>query len=229
MVAMAQGRKGNLNATCTVAPNRVDFGLSPVNQPSMGSEPKLNLIDDSTVFHSELLRIINELGTGAIKVPDQFDRAALFVQFASIEPNVMEANRAISATIPERYRPKLTNEEAFVLQVNLPRAIPQHDDVRVNFLTKWSVEQFQVFSLAVQAGGFQGGASAQAGMLAPRIQSFLGACITFDCSLASVAKTGLLDRERRAATFLEGLRLVSNALVESGLNFKGFSNVNTTH
>jgi hypothetical protein len=229
MASSAQGLHATMLASCTLASNRVDFSLTPYSGSQLDAEPQLHLIDDASAFYAELLRVSTAIGAGKIEVPPEFDRPAIFVQFASIESSVTEANRVLSGAIPEKYRPKLEDEGAFALQLNRPLTVRYRDDVTVNFLTKWSVEQFQVVSFGVQSGGVSGG-SAQPGMLTPKVQVFIGACLTFDCHVAAPAGfvvpqgVRLLGRDQQAATFVDALRLVSDSQHALGLNMEGFPN-----
>jgi len=222
--SIAQGSKAGMTATCSLAANRVDFNLSPANPSGSISGPTLQLIDNPTFFYSELLHIATSICDGSVVLPNEFDRATIFIQLASIELDVETANRALVRVIPEQYRPKLQGEEAFALQINNPKTIESGgESLRLNFLTKWSVEQFQVITFGMATGGVPSG-MVHPNMLQPQIQTFVGACVTFDCNvLTSIApKNALLDRDQQHATFLAGLNLISGAQRDFGLDIKGF-------
>jgi len=65
-----------------------------------------------------------------------------------------EANVALVGTIPRYDFSKIGDEEDFVFQLNEPRTIDELAGMRMNFITKWSVERFQMFVSPINLVGF---------------------------------------------------------------------------
>src|SRR5258706_9182327 len=82
-------------------------------------------------------------------VTNSIVRVATYVQVISTEGNATEANKALVSIIPEQYRIVLGSEEEFILQVNRPCMSEQVEGLKLNLITKWSVESFQVISISV--------------------------------------------------------------------------------
>src|SRR5207248_1561787 len=103
-------------------------------------------------------------------------RAATYVQIISLETNSTEANKVLMSIVPEQYRIALSSEEEFILQVNRPRMSEQVDKLRLNLITKWSVETFQVISLAVAADVSAPTVAPQASVM-PQVANFVAASV----------------------------------------------------
>lgn len=231
MASVAQGTTFGMASNCILAPGRLDFNLNPMTPSGAISELKMQLIETDDAFYSQLLHIADSIGSGKIATPQEFDRPTVFAQFASIESDWTSANKVLSRVIPERYRPKLDAEEAFALQINHPKSIESGgESIRLNFVTKWSVEQFQVISFGMATGGFAG--SVQPGLLQPQIQSFLGACLTFDCSVAmpsTIPGKKFFTRDQQHSALRAGLGLIGEFQREVGLDVKGFRENEQVH
>jgi hypothetical protein len=215
MPSAAQGIVSDLAATCSVALNRVDLSLTPSAQTgNPDPQPELRLIENSAPFFDELSRVAIAIGKNDIEIPPAFDRASAFVQFVSIEANVIEANQALVRTIPEKFRPQLTREESFVLQLSRP-TLDRNGNIPINILTKWSVEQFQVVTFGI-ATGFHGGATPSA-VMQPQLQvrAFLGACLSIDCSFPNDREPP--DRGQQMESLFGCLSLIAGARHEYGL------------
>jgi hypothetical protein len=139
--SVAQGAQNAVTLSCSVQPTRIDFSVSP----QIGLvEPTVKLIDDTKHFHDLLANIIAWAGETTMTV----NRVGCFAQFATVATSYRAANQAVRSILPKRYALELSEEEDFILQVNHP----QHQaDCLINFITKWSVERVQTFSL--QTGG----------------------------------------------------------------------------
>ncbi len=149
MPSAAVGRKGKISVSCSVHPSRVDFNLSPMaEQGEQVPENTLQMIVDTDQLHDELNRIIGLIREG-IGV-DHVSRAALAVQFAMVVSTFSEANATLRKFMPTEYRPSLTDEEDFMMQVNKPKVFDEPEGLRINFLTKWSVERFQMHRFIIQ-------------------------------------------------------------------------------
>jgi hypothetical protein len=209
---VAQGRRKEMGATCLAHVTRVDFNLSPVLVPSQTGEPKISLIEDTSQLFSELKEIIKKI-SGGIKV-SSVSRVALYLEFVTVRANVLEANKALTGVMPEQYRISVTDEEDFIFQVNRPRKSGKVEGLRMNFVTKWSVENVQVMvALSALAGGppIPGAAS--------WVNNFLTASVSFDYN-------NLADRplttEQQSQLLNECLGEASGTQKNIGLNVEGF-------
>lgn len=199
---------------CFAHPTRIDLNLSPVPPPTGTAEPELVFIQDTDQLYTELKRIIKVLAEGIIS--SSISRIALGLQFVAVKRDSLEANKTLIQTMPQQYRMKVTNEEDFIFQVNRPRKSSKVESVKMNFITKWSVENVQVISMAALAGG----APMSAG--APWIKNFLAASVSFD-------NNTFADFARRPLTPGEQSQLLDESLAEAsvmqksfGLNIEGF-------
>lgn len=219
--SQAQGKCGDLQVTCLVHPTRIDFNLSPVLSQGVLPQPVLQLIENTAQLHAELQRITNVLTNGSIQTPSV--GVALFLQFVVPQPSFKEANSRLMSIIPERYRTKLTDEEDFVFQVNRPQASTQVKGVRLNFITKWSVERAKVvtFALPPQAGSVIG----QPQMLTPISTDFIVPSIAFDINNSPYTPDADLTVEQLSLLLREGLSRIEQLQHEFGLNLPGFNHV----
>jgi hypothetical protein len=142
MPSMAQGKLGEITINCSKQQTRTDFHLFP--SPPTGLS--LASIEDTNQLHGELSRIIRVIGQGLIS--DPVGRLAVFVQFVIPASSLEEANKILLSSMPETYRMGVTNEEDFALQVNRPVQMNNIDNIRMNFLTKWSAERLNICGLS---------------------------------------------------------------------------------
>jgi len=77
-------------------------------------------------------------------------RVGVYVHFVRLASDLKEANKQLTAVIPNEYRPRITDEEDFTLQINRPFPSRAVDGMRMNKITKWSADRFQVLSLSFQ-------------------------------------------------------------------------------
>jgi hypothetical protein len=138
-------------AQCLAHPSRIDFSLSPVL-----SEQSLTLpvIEDGKHFHDELSWLLETIGNGI--AVGYVVRIAVFLHFVFIKQTYLDANREISKVIPAPYSPKITDEEDFVFQINQPRISEHVQNTKLNFITKWSVEGFQIATQQIMVGALAG-------------------------------------------------------------------------
>ena len=133
--------------------------------------------------------------------------------------------------IPEQYRTTLTNEEGFVFQINRPHTSSQLPNIRMNFVTKWSVERAQVvtFSLPTQGGPIINQQqmpmpnSSQQQMPIPSSTEFIMPSIVFDFNNSPYLPDTNLTSEQQSLLLLEGLSRIDQTQHELGLNFSGFN------
>ena len=213
--AVAQGKLGPLTISCVAHLSRVDFNFNPGDLPPP-SPTSLQVIDDSARLYAELVSLIAATGRGLTAVP--MTRIALYVHFITLLPSMPEANRLISGILPPRYRLSLEDEEDFVLQVNRPRPAAQAAGLRMNYITKWSVDRFQLFALAMPVGATPG-TMPNFGTPVPQQYEQFGASIVFDNN--NVPGSPLPADQQRG--LLSGA--LSNAVEEQkklGLNVAGF-------
>ena len=149
--SVAQGRCGNLLVGCVTHPTRIDLNFTPLQPPNTTPGTPPVFIEDTASFVRELRSTIDRVSTTSIAI--EVGRLAVFVQFGVDETDVKTANQTISAAIPDFYRPKLSNEESFALQVNLPVNSNSVPDLMTNRLVKWSVDKIQ-FVLVNSPVGF---------------------------------------------------------------------------
>lgn len=217
----AQGKRGQLGISCSVNPARIDFTLSSVGRESPSEPPRLSVIEDSKEFHDELARIARMVGRDLVTHP--ILRVATFLQFVLIEANSTEANKALMSIVPEQYRITLGNEEEFILQLSRPRMSEKVEKLKLNLITKWSVERFQVVSLLISMG-----AAPQSGV-APQVTEFIAASVGFDNNNVPVSADKPLSNSQQSSLLLEGLAYTAMSMREGRLNMKGFENEKPAH
>jgi hypothetical protein len=123
--------------------------------------------------------------------------------------------------IPDQYRPNLTDEETFILQINRPRVLPDVEQLRMNYITKWSAESIRVVTMVLPRDPAVG--------LAPNISSptareFLAASFSLDINNVPTAQP--LTSEQQSSLLLNGMTWAAETQRACGLNIEGFDNVN---
>jgi hypothetical protein len=215
MPMVAQGKRGSLMVNCVVHPVRIDFNLTAAS--SQEAQMTVALVDHPIELRDELKRIIDLLDEGLVS--NSISRVALQLQFLNLKPSHAEANKAVTEIIPDPYGVTITDEEDFVFQINRPRMDEDFRDIRMNFLTKWSVEQFQVLTIPIAIGGVP----VAAGMVSPSLQAktFISASVVFDNNNTPTPNRTLTGKEQSAL-----LHKAFDAAVEMqkkiGLNVEGF-------
>lgn len=223
--SLAQGKITGLSVGCALHPSRIDFNLSPIGPESPSESPRLHVVEDSKGLHDEFVRITQIISEGVLANP--IVRVATFFQFVSTQMNPTEANKTLMSIVPEQYRITLGDEEEFVLQVNLPRMSEQVKDLKMNYITKWSVDRFQIVSLMVPMAGTPVFAP-QAGV-APQVNEFITASVSFDNNNVAVPAGNPLPSRQQSSLLLEGLAHIATSIRESKLNIKGFENGKLSH
>jgi len=164
---IAQGTRGQMNLNCLVHPSRVDVTLTPPIADT--GELKVAFIEDTNELFAEFARIIDSVNTGPVPTP--ISRVGLSMQIATTVQGSEEGNNVVTQAMPEEYRVKLTNEEDFIFHVNRQRKSEVIQNVTMNFISKWSVDNVQVFRM------FPGTITFPA---APQMQTFKVASLTLD-------------------------------------------------
>ncbi len=154
MPSVAQARRNGIVIGCSMHQTRVDFNLTAL-APSLSFAPSNILqIQDAKIFNSEMEQILQAIN-GASGWGD-FNRIALNVHIQNQQSNISEANKSLSEAIPEKYRLGITDEEDFILQINRPYMSTKVNGVRVNTITKWSVDRFRILQLNFGPGNTVG-------------------------------------------------------------------------
>ena len=102
--ASAKAKRGSLTVGCSVHPQRIDFSITSSTSVDSIMSEGLDLIEDVKRLNQELLAIITMLGKEPVS--NSVNRVAFFMQFLAVEPNIVEANKAVMLVIPEPYRIK---------------------------------------------------------------------------------------------------------------------------
>ena len=223
--SVAQGKRPSFGLNCSVHPSRIDFALSPSESEDRAEPPKFLVIENSKEFHDELLRIARVIGKGLLTNP--ILRIATFLQFVSIEANTVEANRTLMSIVPSQYRIKLNDEQEFICQVNRPRASDKMPDLKINLITKWSVDRFQIVSLLFGMGG-AAPIFAQSSA-APVVSEFIAATVSFDNNNVPVLPAKPLSSAQQSSLLLEALAHTVMSMQEGGLKITGFENGQLAH
>lgn len=213
---VAQGRRNGIMASCFSHPARIDFNLSPAFPESEMTEMQLVLIEDSSQLHAELTRMIDVLAKGAIS--NSVSRVALGVQFVAAKSSSLETNKTLTNVMPPEYRMKITDEEDFIFQVNRPRMSSKVENIRMNFLTKWSMERMQVATMAIPAGGLPIPTSKDLSAHS-KVREFIAASVNFD---NNNVPGNPLNHKQQSSLLLEGLTAAAAMQRDIGLNIEGF-------
>jgi hypothetical protein len=208
-VSSAQGTVNELGVSCILQPGRIDYNIAPMQQ--FATAQSLPLIDDLVRLHDEIERVIKALRESNTPTV----RVACVVQFAQPVPNSIDANKIISSSLPKAYRLQISNEEDFVLQINRPRPSEFSAELRMNFITKWSVDRVQILNLIAQPT-----AMGQVGAGSSIVGEFLVASITFDNS--SVQLTRVMSKQEASAAMTEAFKGISDGIRECNIAIKGF-------
>jgi hypothetical protein len=145
-------------------------------------------------------------------------RVAIFVKFVTLNPSIEDANKTLISIMPEQYRLRITDEEDFMLQLNHSGPSATLKDIRMNLITKWSVDRIQVLTMSLPPMG--GTTSALPGMA--HAEQFIAASLSLDANNVPDQTYQLLTTEQRTSLLLDGLSWVAETQRDFGLNIKGF-------
>lgn len=211
--SVAQGIAGNIAINCTVQPLRVDFNLQPV--PT--GDTSLAMIGNTLKFYEHLRTITEEIGKGAAEVGAS--RIAIFVQFSRPTATIEETNQVLLETMPIAYRTKLTSEEDFIFQINCARPSREDPKIRMNLITKWSADRFQLFSVQIPMLGMPQIAPGASPATFQPTEELLAASVSFDHNNLPTAAP--LDPVQQASLLRDGLDAAENSQKELGLIVDG--------
>jgi hypothetical protein len=208
--SVAQGNRDELSFTCSLSPIRIDFTISPRQTALPTSEASFALIENSVKLRQELDHIIQVINQTPSVVPAV--RVALAVQFTQTCTSVRDANSVMTSALPEALRVRLSEERDFILQVNRVRESTSINDLRLNLITKWAVEQVQVLTVAVVPGG-------PAAMTSPTMEVFNA---TILCDNNNVPANRVLAKQEQTALLTEAIQALGEQLRNSNLKVEGF-------
>jgi hypothetical protein len=218
--SVAHGNRNGLKAGCVTQPTRIDLNLTPSSKQEEGQEDvSFPLIEDTGLLRAELSRIIDIVDQNAVL--NSVVRVALGVQFLALKQTSAEANGVLTAHIPEEYGVKVTDEEDFIFQINRPYPSQSAKGIKMNFITKWSVDRLQIMTFAVSAGG-PTTTSGQAPSSGVHTTEFIAASVNFDVN--NVPTVTQLANRQPASVLREALLAVARMQQSIGLNIEGFQN-----
>jgi hypothetical protein len=220
MPTVAMGKRGSLMASCSTHPTRIDFSLTPPMPPQNAAPTSLPLIEDGGQLHAELESVVDFIRKGPLSAP--IVRVALSAQFLIVKSNFAEANEAVTKTIPNQYGVRTTNEEDLIFQINRPYTSNTADGVRMNSITKWSVDRHQVLTFLFPLLGTVTTASANRSSAKPQIEEFIAGSVTFDNN--NVQRESALSSLQQSAILLEALAGLEKMQRDIGLNIEAFQN-----
>jgi len=212
--AMAQGRRGQVVVGCSVHPSRVDFNLQG-NSPPLGEPVRLAVIEDPEAAREQIDNVLEFVRREGLS--DSVCRTGIYLHIVALTSDFSEANRIVLEAMPAQYRPHLTTEEDFTFQVNPLRPSSAVNDVKMNFLTKWATNRFQVISLPLQTMSAAPGAVP---FNFPVTAEFIGGSITFDYNNVPINRS--LGREQQISLLREAIAECSKEMKKIDTQFKGF-------
>jgi hypothetical protein len=134
--SVAQGAAGKLSRVCQIQPIRVDFTFGPAMLLEGSALPS---IEDTSFLKNEMTGLVGSIDNAFQQMPS--NRVAVYLQLGR-EANDYEAgNKAILETMWKHQKVSLKNEEDFLLQINSTRQSISDPSLKLNFITKWSVER----------------------------------------------------------------------------------------
>jgi hypothetical protein len=212
--SVAQGNMQGLAFSCQVQPVRVDLTFSPGPTPTPFSNG-LPAISDSRLLRAALASSIPSIEKAVRGA--KLSRLAIYLQIGREVATSTEGNQFIRETLPPTYSVPLQDEEDFVLQLNRPSAAANDSSMRLNYITKWSVDRLQVLTfLAAQnspiAGQFTAGA--------PVISNKLAATIALDNS--SPAQNSQIDDNQIGTLLSLTFNHFNKQLKECNVSLEGF-------
>ena len=200
--------------SCQVQPVRVDLTFSP-GQLLTPFSNGLPAISDSRSLRTAIASSIPSIEK-AVKGA-KLSRLAIYLQIGREVATSTEGNEIIRETLPATFSVPLQDEEDFILQINRPSAAANDSSIRLNFITKWSVDRVQVLTfLAAQnlpiAGQFTTGA--------PVISNKLAATIAFDNS--SPSQNSQIDDNQIGVLLSLTFTHINKQLKDCNISLEGF-------
>lgn len=209
--SVAEGKHHGMTAICSTNPVRVDFAFMPARSDE-ATDLSLAMIEDLVQLQSDLRRIIEAVDGGVVS--ESVSRVAVSAQFVRPEASSAEANKTIARVMPEQYRMRLTDEEDFIFRVNRLRMSREMTDIRLNFLTTWSVERFQVLALSFLLAG-NPIVAPQSMPAQQQSSATLAASVLLDIN--NVPPITPLTSRQQSTLLVEGLNAIATEQNEMGL------------
>jgi hypothetical protein len=216
MPTVAQGKRGSLMVNCMVHPARIDFNLTAAR--SQVRQMTLDLIDHPIELRDELMRIMHYFSSSFVL--DHVSRVALNLQFLNLQPSHVEANKALIKAIPNRYGVTITDEEDFVFQINQPHKKREFQDITMNFITKWSVERFQLLTVSIPLGNMP--VQPDMTLMFSQPKPVIAASVAFDNNNTPPTPGRTLTSNEQSALLQEAWDEAARKQLEIGLNIEGF-------
>ncbi len=128
---------------------------------------------------------------------------------------VPDANDTIVSVIPKQYRPTLSAEENFLLQINSPYTSPVNAGLKINLIKKWSVEQFRIVHFAVQ--------QAATAPFTPEVNTSIAPTVSFEVNNMPFDSSIHFSKDDQHMVLTDGLQRMASLQRDLGLNIDGFS------
>jgi hypothetical protein len=203
--SVAQGVEGRLIQNCQTQPTRTDLTFGPHVRALTTS---LAGIEDTTVLGPAMAKVFAAVEAAFQGTP--INRVAAYMQLGREAGDYREANQLLSATMWANKQVSLADEEDFVLQFNVPRP-DTSGSIKLNYITKWSVERVQVLTFQMPVGG-----TATAPLIANKIVSI----VAFDNSNLALQKP--FDRGQAERVLSELFAETAAQLKACSIFLKGF-------
>jgi len=172
----ASGLKQGVTAAVTVQPGRVDFSYGP---PAAAEVTSIQFVGGE-LLSAAIDRTLSALPKIAA------NRVACFLSLGRVAPDYGSANKFLVEAMDQKYRPsRLTQEEDFSFQYNIPTVSKSLESVLNNQLSRFSVERVNLLVFSAQNG------------FVPSINENLVATIGLDYN-NKPASTSLTSQELRA-------------------------------
>jgi hypothetical protein len=205
--SIAQGIEGTLSRSCQAQLIRTDFTFG--GAPTIGSV--LPSLDDTESLKTQITGLIGSISDAFQQTP--LNRVASYLQLGQDASDYRQANQIISGAMWQHKKISLEDEEDFVLQINRPRPDATDPSIKLNFLTKWSVERLQMMEFLSSVGG-------QNLSSAPIVTDKIFPIIALDNSNMPLKKP--FDHNEIGRVLLELFREMSAQLKECNVSIKGF-------
>jgi hypothetical protein len=168
----------------------------------------LPVIKDTDLLKAELTGLIASIGSAFQQTP--LNRVAAYLQLGQEASDFQQANQILSEGMWQHLKVPLKDEEDFVMQINRTRA---DASIKLNFITKWSVERVQVLTFEMSPGG-------QGPVNTPRVVEKIIPTISLDNSNVPLQKP--LDQNETGRVLSQVFEGMTAQLKECRVSLKGF-------
>jgi hypothetical protein len=209
--SIAQGVVGKLSRSCQSQLIRADFTFGPA-AATVGSA--LPSVEDTDFLSTEMMGLIGSIDNAFQQTP--LNRVASYMQLGQEASDYRQANQIVSGAMWQHQKVSLNDEEDFVLQINRTDSDATDRSIKLNFITKWSVERVQVMTFFTQMSPDGGPGVANA----PTVIEKIIPTIALDNSNMPLQKP--FDQNETGRVLSELFRGVSAQLKECNISIKGF-------